>query len=62
MARPRSWFESKEFNTAKKAAKTRGASLWKFRRPTRAGKPQIGYFVGTRIPVRLETAGLEKKL
>ena len=61
MARPRSWFEPKEYNIAKKAAKERGVNLWKFKRPTRDGKPEIGYFVGTEIPVRLNSAHLERK-
>lgn len=62
MARPKSWFASNEFNTAKKAAKTRGLHLWKFARPTRQGKPERGYYVGGELPTRLDNATTEAKL
>jgi hypothetical protein len=62
MARPRSWFEPKEFNSAKKAAKSRGQHLWKYARPTRAGKPERGYYVGSTLPTRLDNAATEAKL
>ena len=62
MARPKSWFEPKEFTSAKKAAKSRGQHLWKFARPTRAGKPERGYYVGAELPTRLGNAVTETKL
>lgn len=61
MARPKSWFERKEFSTAKKAAKTRGHELWKYTRATRQGAKETGYYVGKHIPARLKNAQLEQK-
>lgn len=61
MARPKSWFERREYSTAKKVAKTRGQNLWKYIRGTRAGK-ETGYYVGNKIPARLKAAQLERKV
>lgn len=61
MARPKSWFEPKEFSTAKKAAKTRGQDLYKYTRSTRQGTKETGYYVGSNIPARLKNAQLERK-
>jgi hypothetical protein len=61
MARPKSWFEPKDFTKAARAAKDRSHKLWKFSRNMRNGKAEIGYFVGTRIPIRLQRAKLELK-
>jgi hypothetical protein len=61
MARPKSWFERREHTTAKKAARTRGQSLWQFTRSTRDGSKATGYYVGNKIPARLKTAELKRK-
>lgn len=61
MARPKSWFEPREFATAKKIAKTRKHDLWKFTRNTRAGKKESGYYVGTALPARLQAAETQRK-
>jgi hypothetical protein len=61
MPRPKSWFETKEYNDAKRAAKDRGHGLWKFARKDRDGKNVLGYFVGAQLPVRLKSAKVEKK-
>lgn len=61
MARPKSWFERKEYTIAKKAAKNRGQDLWQYTRGTREGKKETGYYVGNSIPARLKAAQLERK-
>lgn len=61
MARPKSWFEPKEFATAKKFAKSRCKDLWRYTRKTRDGSKETGYYVGNDIPVKLKTAQLEQK-
>lgn len=61
MARPKSWFEPKEYMKAKKIAKDREQGLWKFTRKTRDGKKQAGYYVGNTLPARLQHAQTEQK-
>jgi hypothetical protein len=61
MARPKSWFERKEYTTAKKVAKTRSQTLWMFTRSTQDGSKETGYYVGNNIPARLKTADLQRK-
>jgi hypothetical protein len=61
MPRPKSWFETNDYNAAKRASKDRGHGLWKFTRKDRDGKNILGYFVGARLPVRLRNATVEKK-
>ena len=61
MARPRKWFEPKEYNTAKKFAKSSGEKLFKFARQTRGNGVETGYYVGTKLPTRLANAKIEQK-
>jgi hypothetical protein len=61
MARPKSWFETKDYTKAASAAKARSHKLWKFSRSKRNGKAETGYFVGIRVPARLQKAKLELK-
>jgi len=61
MPRPKSWFETNEYAVAKKTAKTRQHDLWKYTRKTREGAKQTGYYVGTALPARLQTATTDKK-
>lgn len=60
MARPRSWFETREYNDARRAAKERGHKLFKYTRQTREGKV-AGLFVGRGIPERLKHAKIEAR-
>ena len=61
MARPKSFFPSGKVGRkdAIKAAKTRATNCHKFTRATRGGK-EIGFYVGKKIPIRLEKAELTK--
>ena len=61
MARPKSWFEPKEYTTAKKTARDREQGLWKFTRKTRDGTKHNGYYVGNTLPARLRHAQVEQK-
>lgn len=61
MARPKNWFATKEYNTARKIARTRKANLWKYTRNTRSGAKESGYYVGHQLPMRLNGAQLEQK-
>lgn len=61
MARPKSWFESKEYMKAKKTAKDREQGLWKYTRKTRDGTKHAGYYVGNTLPARLQHARVEQK-
>lgn len=61
MARPRKWFEAKEYNTAKKLAKSTGEKLFKFARQTRGNGVEKGYYVGNQLPTRLANATIEQK-
>jgi hypothetical protein len=48
------WFESNERFAAKRAAKQRRASAWKYTQKTRAGTKK-GFYVGAQIPKVLGT-------
>jgi len=61
MARPKSWFRPKEFNVAKKTARVREHSLYKYTRNLRGGASETGYYVGNHLPARLKHAQLELK-
>jgi hypothetical protein len=61
MARPKSWFETKEYSQAKRSAKDRSHGLWKFTLKTRDGSKYAGYYVGKNLPVRLQRAQVEQK-
>ena len=61
MARPRKWFEVKEYNAAKKVAKGNKEKLFKFTRQMRGGNAETGYYVGDKLPTRLEGATVEQK-
>jgi len=61
MARPRCWFVPKAFSAAKKAARDRGHTLWKYTRGTRPSGTEKGYYVGKTLPVRLSHAEVEEK-
>lgn len=61
MARPKSWFEPKEFSKAKRIAKDRAQGLWKYTRKTRDGTKHTGYYVGNTLPVALQGAQVEQK-
>ncbi len=61
MPRPKSWFETNEYNAARCAAKDRGMRLRKYTRLNKAGEKIQGYFVGNKIPVRLKHASIEVK-
>ncbi|RLC88622.1 MAG: hypothetical protein DRJ03_01750 [Chloroflexi bacterium] len=61
MARPKKWFESKEYNVAKKTAKSSSMSLFKFARQTRDHGVETGYYVGNKLPTRLASAKIEQK-
>ena len=62
MARPHSWYELNEFAAAKRAAKERKHSLWKFTRHDRNDKKIQGYFVGAKLPVKLRWATVEERV
>lgn len=57
MARPKSYFETKEFNKAKSAAKTRGHKLWKFEKTTKSGK-DAGFYVGATLPKAMQAKNI----
>lgn len=61
MPRPRSWFEPNEYNDARRAAKDRGVRLRKYTRLDKSGSKIQGYFVGNKIPIRLNHASIETK-
>lgn len=61
MARPRKWFATRDYNTAYRFACMRRARLWKYTRGTRDGK-ESGYFVGDKLPMRLNGAEIEEKM
>jgi len=59
MPRPQSWFIPSEHRDAKRAAKERQHTCWKYVRKTRKGKEVTGYFVGKKLPVRLQTPSVD---
>jgi len=61
MARPKSWFERKEFATAKRARRDRKQKLWLYTRKLREGGTESGYYVGKKLPARLAHAEVELK-
>lgn len=62
MARPKKWFASSEYNQAKKAAKAREESLYKYARNTRNNGVDKGFYVGSGdLPARLQNATVEQK-
>lgn len=61
MARPRTWYDPKEYHVARKMAKGTGSKLFKFARQTRSDGVETGYYVGNKLPTRLANAKVEQK-